>query len=674
MKPGPSGREVASHLAAFCFLGLATLALHADVVRGLGTSIGPSTGDPVFVLYLLKWGSHQLPRGLDGFWNAPFFYPTPDVMAFADHLQGPAVAFFALRALGVPSLAAYNVLVLLTFVLGGFAAYWVVRHSAVSASGALVAGWAFAFSSFRWGSWGHFQVLRMQWIPLAMWTFDRLLAKPTPTRAAVFLLFYALHVSGGAYLAYLLHIALAILLVNRWWSAPASLRRWGSWAAWIPAGLLAVGITLFLYRGYLAHGSTLMIGGHPSAMRRGSALLATLMPDPVRQLLSDDALQIRFFPPLAIALLVVYALALGARRFANPAASRRRLVAGMATVAAGLATSLAGLLLADRFTLSGESLLPTLTGRGMTGYVPPLVVVAIGGAVVVGGARWSRRGRVLRWSEMPVWPRGLLVSGAVMTVLCLPAFFWALSTVLPGMQSMRVAHRAFAFVALPIAYLAGVGWDGLRTICRGRAWRLVATAIAALLLAETVIARPHFSLETLPEERDFPPYAHWIARRQDVGAYLELPLAIAPFDETVPMYFQTLHWRPLANGFSARRPPSFRRVMALCRPFPDARGLRELAEGGITHLVVHWQPLPWQAKHGRGWTAHGVRAAFERELHRSRARVVFADGGTEVFDIRAAAAASFAEPDAAGRLPDQDRPSGRPRRSSRKSSSRGGGD
>ena len=93
---------------------------------------------------------------------------------------------------------------------------WVARRSGGSAGWrALLAGWVFAFSPFRFQHLNHFQILLAQWIPLTLWWWDRLLAERTPGHAVRFSVFYLLHVTGGCYLAYMIHIPLLVLLANR---------------------------------------------------------------------------------------------------------------------------------------------------------------------------------------------------------------------------------------------------------------------------------------------------------------------------------------------------------------------------------------------------------------------------------------------------------------------------
>jgi hypothetical protein len=178
--------------------------------------LGPNLGDPLLNVYFLEWGAHQISLGLPDPWNAPFFHPTSRVLTLSDHLLGPASAFLGLRTMRRSARGSYNVLLAAPVCRGGWMAFWFLRKSGLSPVGALVGGWSFAFSSFRWSQVGHYPVLRMQWIPAVLWTFDRLLDRATPGRAAAFVCFYALHVTGGAYLALLIHFPLAVLLLNRW--------------------------------------------------------------------------------------------------------------------------------------------------------------------------------------------------------------------------------------------------------------------------------------------------------------------------------------------------------------------------------------------------------------------------------------------------------------------------
>lgn len=318
----------------------------------------------------------------------------------------------------------------------------------------------------------------------------------------------------------------------------------------------------------------------------------------------------------------------------------------------GLALAATGLMLADGVTLTGHDALASLPlprpddARG--DYAAPLLLVVAGALLAWAGVRLHRRpppasedperasaAGVTRipppGREAPdPWPCGLVVSGAVMLALCLPVFFVPVQSILPGMSAIRVPPRAFALAAFPLSFLVGAGWDRLAARARrGRAWRAVLVVGGLALVAEAWPGLPAWT--PIPSGPWFPAYVHWIATHPEVKAYLELPLGRDPSGETVPMYLQTAHWRPLVNGYSAVLPPSFREVARLCRPLPDGDGLARLREMGVTHVVVHWRSPDWAPGPALRRRVLRFREGFEDGLRTSGARRVFSEPATEIY-------------------------------------------
>ena len=181
------------------FLTLSATYLHLTLSR-LQTSIAPDRGDPLFNLAILRWVADQARLGFPDYWNPTFFFPTHGVLALSDHLLGPAIAYRFLDASGVSPAAAYNLLLLAALAGTAYTSFLVLRWSGLSPAGAAAGALAWSFSSFRWQELSHVQVLLALWVPLVLWHFDRLLAEPTARRGILFVVFYTLHVSGGAYL------------------------------------------------------------------------------------------------------------------------------------------------------------------------------------------------------------------------------------------------------------------------------------------------------------------------------------------------------------------------------------------------------------------------------------------------------------------------------------------
>jgi hypothetical protein len=208
---------------------------------------------------------------------------------------------------------------------------------------------------------------------------------------------------------------------------------------------------------------------------------------------------------------------------------------------------------------------------------------------------------------MDPWERGLVLSGAVSFLLSFPLLYIPLMGIVPGMSGMRVPARFSAFFLLTVVYLAARGLDGvLAWIGRptGRRWVLAGISLVVFL---ELLPRPVRWVE-VPREEDFPAVYRWIAGRPDIRALIEVPLR-TDSSEAVYMYYSTLHWKPIANGFSGFIPPSYDRIAERVQRFlPDAFALDLLASEGITHLVVHvdrlggqWRRLADPAGFVRRW-------------------------------------------------------------------------
>jgi hypothetical protein len=702
--------RLAAALAAYALLAVVYL---RPIWRVFATRIAPDPFDPIFNLYVLKWVAHEAHRGFAGFWDAPFFYPARGVLAYSDHLLGPGLAAAVIAALvpaGMPRwLPSYNFLFFSSFAATGLSACFVLRRGRLGWAAAWLGGAMYAFSPFRWDQLSHLQILLMQCIPVTLWSFDQMLVRPNRGRAALFLLFYLLHLSGGCYLAYMIHIPLAVLLANRF---PELLRR-RRWRAELPllggAGLLAAGAAAALFGEYwrVARSAGLHWGTGP-AQSLGASALSYLTPSasnlyshlfPQHLFRSENSL----FPGwLAAGLALLGARDLW-RRYRRPplgrlsAARRLALLSLPALACAGwLAGEVRTWSRPDAPVHPSAALLRWIPG---TGYAAGLLLVALG----IGGWLLLRRrwlgGWPLRWEEIDPWERGLLAAGAATAALSFPIFFLPATQILPGLSAMRVPARFDAFTSFTIVWLAAAALDrrlagkagsrgapgiaglpaaaasaelppaatspglsaaaaaapgglpaagpvaspaaGRRAGQVGRVGRVgfgrrglpagaggpgLLALILALLLVE-LFPRP-IGWVGMPDEDDFPDVYSWIAEQPDIHALLEVPLA----DPSMPssylvdisyMYFESSHWKPLVNGYSAHAPLAVQRLrQRCCWPGPDNATLEELRSWGVTHLLIHRSELPaWQRARLDPWAAA------------ARAELLYAGGGDRVYRI-----------------------------------------
>jgi hypothetical protein len=580
-------------LAGIVFVGGASLYLGPAMGWRLDGVLGPDHGDPLLYVYLLKWFAHSLATaGVGSYWDAPFFHPLPGVVAYSDHLVGPGLAFVALSVAGLPPLAAYNLLYFGQFAAAGVAAWWVLRRSRVSFLGSLLGGWFFAFGHFRWDEQSHFNVLLIAAIPIVLWTFDRVLAEPTAVRAAAFVAAYSIHLSGGTYLAYLVHVPMVVLLIQR---------RSDLWRRWrqepcrrlplVAAGTASALLLAAIYMAYASRVAGLGAERGLGELRQHSASLASFASVSFRSPLERAVPWLprndghgALFAGFAATFCVAVALVSGWRRLRRPRIGRSS--AWRAASVVGAALVAIGLVIADRFTTTGER---SVVGLDWHGYRGPLAAVLVGAALVWVSERVLRGGALARWDEIDPWQRGLLASSGLALLLCLPVLYWLLWSVLPGMRGTRVSHRFFAFAALGLAFLVGKGFDRLRTSLDRRGARTALTCLMVVVFAAECAPRLR-GWAPLAEEGAFPGYARRLAELDGVDAYLQLPI-YSDWRDLRAMYFQTLHWRPLCNGSSSFLPRQYRELSATCKDL--SAGCRdELRRRGVSHLVVVSDPDP----------------------------------------------------------------------------------
>ncbi len=618
-------------MAFLGYLGLALIYLR-PIWRLFRTHIAPDGGDPLFNLVVLRWGIRHFQNGFGGFWDLPYFFPTLRVTTFSDHLLGPAFAGWLLGGLGLGPIAAYNLLFLISYVGTAFSLYWVLKKSGLSPVGAWIGGLAFAFSSFRWFQGSHLQILLALWIPPLLWTFDRLLERPTGRRAAAFLTFYALHLSGGLYLAYMAHLPLAILAGNR--------LLFRDRPHWNRADVIRLGCVLAVCAGiaavfFLPYGQP---GGHAPMHRKEdeiaqyvATLASYLTPSSQHSLYGSEATgrwerpENALFPGLGVCLLALWGAREGLRRHrtlpSQPLEKRRRVTLAL-LAAVGVLTFLA----ADARTWSGWPGVPW-GRRGLPSYAELgfLLLVSAGAALLL-RRRWRRKGTAsggVRWAELPPWPRGLLAAGAAAFLFTFPQVYLPLARYVPGLTQMRVPARFYAFAAVALAFLAAYGFDRLRERFGSKLARRGFAAATILLLA----------IEQAPRRLDWNEIEpalgagavdRWLAKSAAVQAVLEVPLGRVQDD--IPTMYRASHYdKPIVNGYSGYIPADnldFRR--RCCFPVPEDGDLAWLRGRGVTHVVARLNGLrPWQRREIKRWP------------RRAPVRRVYADDEAQVFEILA---------------------------------------
>ncbi|HXO21697.1 MAG TPA: hypothetical protein VOA87_17430, partial [Thermoanaerobaculia bacterium] len=588
--------------------------------------LAPEPVDPVFNLYVLKWGVHQIRLGLPHLWDANFFYPTRGVLTFSDHLLGPAFELALLHPLVPNAIAGYNLLFFTSFVLSGLATCFVLRKSGCSWPAAILGGAMFAFSPYRLSQLNHIQILLAQWIPLTLWSWDRLLAERTAKWGGLFLLFYLLNLSGGCYFAYMIHVPLLAILVVR---AASERRRLVSPAArkvLLPVALVAFAAAACLFYPYARVAREQKLVRDPSEVVKNAAAFASYW-SPARLnsyapsagdrqwvrenepwkmpfLRSENSLFAGFLPTLLFAVGCGDFWRRHRQRPALPLGGGRRLTLGALLVLALLAYG-AGDAITLKLVAAEEP-----PGPAVWAGLGALFAGALGAWLFLrrrwGGNSFLRAAEMNPWDP---WERGLALSAALCFLLSHPLVYVPLMRIVPGLAGMRVPARFAAFLSLSVVFFAARGLDRLLPRMARRSTRALAWSALAIALFVELAPLPIRWVAIFPES-EFPEVYQWLAGRSDVRALAEIPFH-SNSKETAYMYYSTLHWKPIANGFSGYIPPSHDELASRLRPLPDADDLDFMAGLGITHLVVHTWDLSgkWNPNKGRVMVAE-----WEREL------------------------------------------------------------
>ena len=131
------------------------------------TFIG-DVGDARLNMYVMEHGYQAMHHRSVRFWDAPFFYPQKNVIAYSDHHLGNLPLYSAFRVLKLKREAAFQYWTLATLALTYLSGYLALRHFGAGRLAAGLAAYVFAFGLPVQGQAGHCQLLPRYLLP---WVF-----------------------------------------------------------------------------------------------------------------------------------------------------------------------------------------------------------------------------------------------------------------------------------------------------------------------------------------------------------------------------------------------------------------------------------------------------------------------------------------------------------------------
>lgn len=662
--------------AAAAYL-LAALVATWPLASGLGRDVAWDLGDSVLNMWILSWVCEQFRHILAGdvsriatFFDANAFYPAPLALAYSEHLVAQAVQVLPIYlATGNPILC-YNLLFLSTFVLGGLGMYLLVRELTGQPWAAFIAGLLFAFAPYRLAQSSHLQVLSAHWMPFGLYGLVRFFrstdvagqAETAGPRGPALRMrplvgasvaLAAQGLSCGYYLLFFTPFAGAFALWEVAWR-----RLWRSprlWIALAGATLLVIVLTAPFLLPYAALRSQGFGLRSLAEVTRFSADVYSYATAFGAQRIWGDVLQVfpkpegELFPgavPLLLALIGIFggaayadsALRTPSVRGPGPAERTRRLGPQWLTwlltaAAAGHALAAALVLVYRRISVEFGPLTLRMSNINqllLRAAIALTLLLIVSPAAHGRAARFARdRGFFVIVLAAAAW----LSLGPIPQSLGRPveiaAPYRLLIEAVPGFDGLRVPARFAMVAAFALAVLGGYGAAALGRTRTGRG-ALIALAGVFLLEATHV----PFVVNGVTPLRDFntpearlyrparAPAVYHQLRAQPAGSVVvELPLGPPDFDLRA-MYYSTVHWRPVVNGYSGFTPPHYPGLITALSEIPRHPdiALATLCATGATHAILH--ETAYRGDEGPA-TSMVLRGAGAVELFRDGGDVLF---------------------------------------------------
>jgi hypothetical protein len=647
-----AGAKQASR-AFTAYLAIA-LVMTWPLARGLARDVAWDLGDPALNMWILSWDCEQFRAILGGHWShlrhffdANIFYPAPLTLAYSEHLVPEAIQIFPVYELTRNPILCYNLLFLSTFALSGLGMFLFARELTGNAAAAFVGGLLFAFVPYRLPQSSHLQMLSAQWMPFALYGFRRW-TETGRTRALVGAT-AAVVVEGlscGYYLLYFSPFAAAYVVWELWRRDRLIERR--AWIGLAIAAICAAGAILPFVIPYARVNRDLQLARSLTEVTRLSAdvysyatastaerfwgsRLSDVFPKPEGEL----------FPGVVIILLAF----VGVIAWKPAAVSGEPVSAGSGRgVTATILWCLAMLHLAAAVAtivfrrLTIHTWLFDIRLNDVTQLLLRAAILYALALLISPGARrraasfMASRGFFVFALAAAMW----LSLGPAPQVLGRPldlaSPYAALWNHVPGFEGLRVPAR-FAMIAMLM--LSTLGALGAAVLARRRLGTIVLTVVSLAFLFEasaapfTVNGASPVRGYATPEPRLYPSRRapaiyHQVATLPAGVVLAELPVGQTDWDVRA-MFYSSVHWRPIVNGYSGFFPPAYgRETLALGEIPRHARiSLDMLHEIGVTHLIVHENAF--LDSEGRDTTA---------ALRQAGAQEIFRDGGDVLLALR----------------------------------------
>ena len=527
----PQTVEATCVIAGFVVL---TLFMTYPLVHHLTDSLPGDLGDPLLNAWILAWDSERLLHGLQGFWDAPFFYPYARTLTYSEHLLGIAILVAPIQWLSDNLVLTYNIAFILSYVLAGIGMYLLAKWLTGNRLAAAVAGVTFAFCPFRLSHVSHLQILFYGWMPIGLWALHQYFASGSRKALLGFLVvFIALACSSGYYL-YFFCLPVGVLVIyqlvrrrHEWKRLTAELS--------VCAILFGVAILPIASAYYQTRRDQGLVRSRGSNVEYAADVVSYLqIPQPLwawGNVLESGPPELALFPGSTVLVLAFVAIVACGRR---------------------------------------ESPYGPARDLGARRVVGVYLVIGVAAFCLSLGPEPSWSGRVL------------LTSGP---------YDWLLRIV-PGLDGLRVPARMAAVVYLCLAVLAACGTSALLARLGRRFGAVLTLAIVSAVLVEGHPGTLPYARFVPEDDVDASAAYDWL-RDAPPGPAIELPVVDRDrLEVTLGYMVGTLrHHHPIVNGYSGYDSRLNSYLAGTASPLSDldyfGEALRALRSLGVKYVVVH---------------------------------------------------------------------------------------
>ncbi|MGC8786316.1 MAG: hypothetical protein ACP5Q1_02695 [Anaerolineae bacterium] len=542
-----------------------SLILTYPLVSDLGTKIlgPPAPGDNFQYVHRVWWFKYSLfDAHISPFFNPNMFYPFGYHITLSETTLSNTILALPLTLL-FGEVVAYNLILLVSFVLSGFAMYLFVLQLTGNRISGLLGGVLFAFSPYRMSHLGagHLPLMGTQWLPLLFLYLGKMVAQQRRRDAFMAGLFYSLGALSAWYYAYIFAVAglLYVLLYGRPWRQNLWQRRF------VRCVLVFVLVCLLLVGPFVVPVTQLWRGGeraqslnyldyfsaspldfvYPNVMHPiwGPALLKQYP-----QNVYENILFLGWVP------LFLTAIALWRQRDKTP---RTFLWLSLIFGILALGTTLHWG--SNRVYIATPAWLERIFTLGM-GFLTK------------------------RLALYPISSYTLRVAGAVYVPL--PTLLLVLY--LPFFKAMRVWARFGLITNFGIAVLAGYGLQRLceRSVClqtrsQARSGRWVMAVVVFGLVLLEFASFPYALGSSRVTAR---PVDLWLQHQDGDFAIMEFPVVKAISGLT--LYATRVHGKKISFGCGTFLPAAFNRQRAVLDTFPSAESIALLKRWGVRYVLV----------------------------------------------------------------------------------------